>query len=162
MNAFGLAFDAVAEDDDEPVSDGFDSDDAFGSSDDEHGGYVHSGTDSDADSDSSDEDEGFIHYQGRISLIKKKRLQELVKLCKAMDFYRFHWSPTSKEVADSGDIFYVMKADTRIAGPWANTDPEKQYTPRQIRMIDELRHWQQEIVDNLQVFDTRSINVIII
>ena len=60
------------------------------------------------------------------------------------NFYRFHWSPTSKEVSDSGDLFYVQKADSRIDGPWSSVDPEPSYIPRQIRMITELRHWQQE------------------
>ena len=116
--------------------------------------------DGEHDSDDDDADGGFIHWQGRISLIKKKRLSELVKLCKMSNFYRFHWSPTSKDVSDSGDLFYVQKADSRIDGPWSSIDPEPAYIPRQIRMITELRHWQQEVVDNLEVFDTRSINVI--
>ena len=122
-------------------------------------GVIHDGSEYDSDV-SEDESEGYIHWQGRISLIKKKRLQELVKLCKMSNFYRFHWSPTSKEVSDSGNLFYVQKADSRIDGPWSNIDPEPSYIPRQIRMITELRPWQQEIVDSLSNFDTRTINVI--
>ena len=54
----------------------------------------------------------------------------------------------------------LQKADSRIDGPWSSVDPEPAYIPRQIRMITELRHWQQEVADTLNIFDTRSINVI--
>ena len=98
----------------------------------------------------SDDDEGdvFIHWQGRLSLIEKTRLSELVKLCKMNNFDRFHWSPTSKEVSGSGDSLNAQKADSRIDGPWSSIEPEPSYIPRQIRTITELRHWQQELVDH--------------
>ena len=149
----------TAEDGVDELSDFEPDDENWSDVDQDMDGVIHDGSEYGSDV-SEDESEGYIHWQGRISLIKKKRLQELVKLCKMSNFYRFHWSPTSKEVSDSGNLFYVQKADSRIDGPWSNIDPEPSYIPRQIRMITELRPWQQEIVDSLSNFDTRTINVI--
>ena len=52
-----------------------------------------------------------------------------------------------------------MKADSRVDGHWKNDDPAPAYIPRQIRMIQELRPWQQEIVDTIDTFDTRTMVV---
>lgn len=94
---------------------------------------------------------GYLHFQGRVSLKVKKRLNELK--CP----FGIHWSVTSK--ASSGDDFYVTKEDTRTAGPWLSTD-EILYIPRQIREIGSLRSWQQSIVDKMTDWDTRSINMV--
>ena len=53
-----------------------------------------------------------------------------------------------------------MKDDTRIDGPWKDDD-EEIYIPRQIREIEKLYPWQQHIVDNYDIWDTRSINIVI-
>lgn len=97
---------------------------------------------------------GYEHYQGRISLKMKKRLKQ----CKELFFNDIHLSPTSNE--NKKNMFYVMKDDTRIDGPWKDDD-EEIYIPRQIREIEKLYPWQQHIVDNYDIWDTRSINIVI-
>lgn len=98
---------------------------------------------------------GFIHFQGRFSLKAKKRLDLLVKVKKN----DWHMSITSTE--NSTNEFYVCKADTRLDGPWKNTDEPDRYIPRQIREIGHLRPWQQAIVDDAKVWNTRTINIIL-
>lgn len=100
-------------------------------------------------------DSGYLHYQGRISLIKKRRLNEILKLIKPV-LDKIHLSPTSNNGLDEN--FYVTKEDTRIEGPWKNTD-EVIYIPRQIRGI-ELRPWQKSLIEKSAEWDTRNINII--
>ena len=103
--------------------------------------------------------EGYIHYQGRISLIKKKSGSALIKFFNEEVFKYVHWSPTSIKVAKRGDDFYVTKVDTRLKGPWTDKD-EIIYIPRQIREMEGLRPFQQSIVDNAEIWDKRTINLI--
>ena len=109
--------------------------------------------------DEEEEDEGYIHYQGKISLMKRRRLNELVNLCKVNSLHlsKAHWSPSSNN--GLGQVFYCMKLDTRIAGPWQDTDEPEIVMPRQLRHIKELRPWQQEICDRSQYnWNPRTIN----
>jgi hypothetical protein len=101
-------------------------------------------------------DSGYIHYQGRISLVKKRRKHELLKLFQNPPQYL---EPTSNPEYTKGDAFYQQKIDTRIEGPWSDTD-EEIYIPRQIREMDGLRPFQQHIVDNATEWDKRTINMI--
>lgn len=89
------------------------------------------------------------HYQGRISLKVKKRIGEFSLL-------GAHLSKTSKENMDND--FYVCKEETRIAGPWRDTDV---YIPRQVREIGTLYKWQQHIEDDINKWDTRTINIVL-
>nr|AQU11740.1 replication protein [Cruciviridae sp.] len=93
------------------------------------------------------------HFQGRFSLKVKARLTALIKI-----FVSWHLSITSKINKDNN--FYVTKEDTRINGPWSSEDVNI-YIPRQVREIVNLHPWQQQIVDNANVWDTRTINVIL-
>ena len=91
---------------------------------------------------------GYLHYQGRISLkIKTRKMIGSISP-------KVHWSPTSGP--SNNNVFYVMKAETRLKGPWTDKDA---YIPRQVRGIT-LKTWQQAIVDNVGVWDTRTINVV--
>lgn len=101
-------------------------------------------------------DTGYEHFQGRFSLIKKRRLQEAIKLLQ-VPFPKIHLSITHDM---TGVWCYVMKADTRIDGPWKDDDPEPTYVPRQLREVTELRPWQKEILEKAKVFDTREIHII--
>ena len=93
---------------------------------------------------------GYEHYQCRIRLKVRDRISKVIKM-----FPFAHVSVTSTECKD--DDFYVMKDDTRIKGPWSD---KKQRVPRQIRDIV-LRPWQQKIVDMIEKWDTRTINIVI-
>lgn len=105
-------------------------------------------------------DGGYKHFQGRLSLIKKRRAGELVKLLKDYDFLEgIHITPTSNN--GRADVnFYCLKDDTRIEGPWTDND-EKVFIPRQIREISELRKWQEDVINISKIWDTRTINIIV-
>lgn len=99
---------------------------------------------------------GYLHYQGRISLTDKLRLNELIdtKILPS----QAHWSRTQTKTKG---FDYVMKEDTRILGPWKDTDKPK-YIPRQYRgKMNTLRPFQKHIIDSAYTFDERTINVII-
>lgn len=96
---------------------------------------------------------GKLHLQGRISLKVKERLTGLKKKYPRTT----HWSVTS--AANRDNQFYVLKEDTRVAGPWTSEEKEV-YIPRQVREIERLRPWQQYIYDHYDDWDKRSINVI--
>lgn len=100
---------------------------------------------------------GYKHYQGRISLNEKKRKTTLLKeLKKIEELETMHISATSNGGKDN-DI-YVTKEKSRIAGPWSDkTENVTTYIPRQIRDI-ELRPWQKLVVDDAEIWNTRTIN----
>lgn len=102
-------------------------------------------------------DSGYEHYQGRISLIKKRRGCEALKLLRTK-LAKIYISPTSNNGME--EEFYVLKEDTRVLGPWTDKD-EVTYIPRQVREMTTLRPWQQSVIDMHDVWDTRKIHVII-
>lgn len=89
------------------------------------------------------------HFQGRMSLKTKKRIGEFV-------FFHAHLSKTSNENRDN--FFYVTKEETRISGPWCDEDI---VLPRQVREIESLYEWQKQIENNICVWNTRIINVVV-
>ncbi len=101
-------------------------------------------------------DSGYKHYQGRLSLIKKRRKHEALRLFSHPPNYL---EPTNTSEYLTGDAFYQTKKDTRILGPWSDQDKEL-YIPRQIREIENLYPFQQKIVDSVCGWDKRSINLV--
>ncbi len=103
-------------------------------------------------------DSGYIHYQGRMSLIKKRLKHQLLKLFK-QDEAPNYLEPTTNPEYTKGDAFYQTKVDTRVEGPWTDQD-EQVYIPRQVREMGALRPFQQRIIDDVNVWDKRTINII--
>lgn len=108
------------------------------------------------------EKSGYLHYQGRLSLIKKCRPATVLKLFKEKS--KPNWiRPTVKSEAEkythNGDAFYQMKEQTRISGPWSDKDVPS-YIPRQIREVKQLRPFQQHIINDAGNWDTRTINMV--
>lgn len=106
---------------------------------------------------------GYRHFQGRLSLIKKRRKSEIIKLFKAQDrIMPRYFKPTSNPTFYTGNNFYVMKEETRIEGPWTEKEyqSEEIYIPRQVREMKTLRPFQTQIIENAKVWDTRTINVV--
>lgn len=97
----------------------------------------------------------YLHYQGRVSLIKKLTIGQLIKAT-PVSLKGIHWSCTSNNCEDND---YVTKEYTRVDGPW-NIDDEIDYIPKQIREIENLFDWQQEVINNLTIWDKRTINFI--
>ncbi len=103
-------------------------------------------------------DTGYRHFQGKLNLKKKRRLQEISPLLQdEPPLKKIRLSPTSKN--NIGKTHYIIKKDTRKDGPWTHED-EVIYIPRQIREIKQLYPWQQSIIDKVNDWDTRTINVI--
>jgi len=97
------------------------------------------------------QDTGYIHWQGKFSLIKKKRNSELLPL-----FCANYLQPSASKTFD-----YVMKQDTRLEGPYTNKDAPAMYVPVQYRHKT-LRRWQEHLiqVSMMQRHDPRTINVL--
>lgn len=100
------------------------------------------------------------HYQGRFSLRVKKRPSTLANDCKGTPLEGAHFSPTAGVNRDNWS--YVMKADTRVKGPWKDTDAIPQEEPNEIKG-KALMPWQQSVVDDCKskVENQRGINVIV-
>lgn len=65
---------------------------------------------------------GYIHYQGELQLLKKRRLTDIYTLIPGGTT---HWTPKSNGAIKKGVRFsYVLKDDTRIAGPWTDQNPD--------------------------------------
>lgn len=104
-------------------------------------------------------DTGYVHYQGRVSLIKRRRVGKAIKLFKEKDvFKKVHLSPSS--TASGTSMCYVMKDDTRTSGPWKDTDPKVLYVPRHIAEVKTLRPFQADILKMATVYDTRKVDMI--
>jgi len=107
-------------------------------------------------------DSGYRHYQGRISLIKKRRIGEkhiLLKLFKEKP--PNYLEPTTNREFHTGEAFYCMKEDTREAGPWKDTD-EKKVMTKQLKefMSFTMYPYQVYLKDIAGRFDTRKIDLI--
>lgn len=124
-------------------------------------------TDSSEEYEIDYEDEGYIHWQGVISLIKKKTLSQLVQLMRKHDFelQRAHWSPASNN--SQGSLMYAVKLDTRVGRTYTDRDEKVPPVPRQIAHLnkDTLYSWQRELMLRSDmpnwIHQSRRINVII-
>ena len=106
---------------------------------------------------------GTLHYQGRGSLYKKKRQPELCSLLNEIDLRGMDVSESSNNSTQkNGDVFYSLKYDTKVEGPWMDTTwREPPYIPRQYRdKMDRLYPWQKKILDSRDVFEDRKINMV--
>lgn len=108
-------------------------------------------------------DGGYLHYQGRFSLVKKRRRAELMKLWKDLELEMSlpnYLEPTTSGEFKSTSFSYAMKEDTRTRGPWSDSDNEV-YIPRQYRgLLDKLYPFQKVIFDSSSIFEPRIINLI--
>ena len=103
-------------------------------------------------------DTGYIHYQGRLSLIKKRRKFEAIKLFVCAPHY---FEPTCNPEFIRGDAFYQMKKDTAISAPFTDRDEIKILTPQLNLFLSwGLRPYQERIINESQIFDMRKINLI--
>lgn len=103
-------------------------------------------------------DSGYVHYQGRLRLQKKRRRTTALALFKTKPNY---FQPTVASEFLNGDAFYMIKEDTRIEGPWADTDEVKVLT-RQLKWYfeQEERPFQKQLREESTIFDMRAIDLI--
>lgn len=100
---------------------------------------------------------GYVHWQCQGSLIKKRRLQEILPKLTDAGLKFGYMAPLSIEGREN---IYCMKADTRIDGPWRDDDPPPPVLTKQVEKIKELYPWQKTIIDLLETWDDRSIHVV--
>jgi len=104
---------------------------------------------------------GTLHYQGRGSLFKKLRHAALCSLLNDTPLRGMDVSESSNE-SKTNDMFYTLKYDTRVEGPWSDvTYKVPEYIPRQYRgLMDRLHPWQQQVYDTRHEFNDRVINLV--
>jgi len=111
-------------------------------------------------------DTGYLHYQCRFSLIKKRypaAVRALFPEGKAPSLVSEFLEPTSNE-ASRTTYFYVLKEDTRVGSEFYCDDvhlkllgKDEVYVPRQIQGKT-LYPYQQFILDSMHEFDDRRVN----
>lgn len=107
-------------------------------------------------------DTGYEHWQGRFSLSKKRTKAVLMELWEPLKVPNYLEPTATKN--HTKEHFYAMKTDTRIEGPWTDTDDEVEkekqvYLPRQFQNIT-LYPWQERVLQTGNEFDSRTINLI--
>ncbi|AXH73676.1 MAG: replication associated protein [Circoviridae sp.] len=107
-------------------------------------------------------EDGYKHYQVRLSLKVRKRLSTIKhEIANGKGMILGHITPTSNPTFYQGDMFYVMKEDTRIAGPWSDTDDVKVMTKQLTWFLKQpLRKFQEDIIREAKTFDMRKIDLI--
>ncbi len=106
----------------------------------------------------SGSESGFLHYQAMFSLKRKRRLKELISVMDSLGLFPGrHLSPQCTKNLE--DWSYAGKEETRVEGPWIYQEPL--YIPRQVRECPNLRSWQKRVLEDVGVWNTRIINVII-
>lgn len=106
---------------------------------------------------------GYLHYQGRLSLIKKARKFDALKLFDDLklpkpNFFEPTVGPPLKHFDYNN---YGSKIATRIRGPWSDKDAPSAYIPRQYRgKLETMYPFQKIIFETATQFDDRNINMI--
>ena len=101
----------------------------------------------------------YLHWQVRIHLMKKKTLPVAIE----DTGIKGNWSITSKGVHKKTSFNYVMKADTRVDGPWTDKDyvvPQKSTRQLTEYLAKERYPWQVTMEAKIQQWDDRKINYI--
>jgi hypothetical protein len=101
-------------------------------------------------------EEGQQHFQGRLHLKVRRRLNGVIELFKGTALEGAHFSITS--LACRQDDFYVTKPDTRLEGPWSDSDPAVFVPPELVNIA--LYPWQEEIVQLSLLYQPRTIHLI--
>lgn len=106
---------------------------------------------------------GFMHYQCRVSLITRLAETTVLNRVKAGEMPNGHWSPTSGEEAKKSQFSYVMKAETKVDGPWS--DKDLQEPPKKTRQLLEFEGyqkypWQLQVIELCKTHDNRSITLV--
>lgn len=101
---------------------------------------------------------GNLHFQGRLNLRRKMRASTYTNLFKEClgpynkYFYKVFFSHTSRNCYN---FDYVMKPETRVAGPWANKDVTEL---RSILPKEKMLVWHKKYEDMLFDYDSKPIN----
>lgn len=101
---------------------------------------------------------GYEHFQGRFNMFKPKRIELAQKIWQEL-LPSIHISPTNNACKTFN---YVMKEDTRIAGPWSDDQPVKKLTTQLVDFLEkDLLPWQEKVIELTREQDFRTIHVIL-
>ncbi|AXQ65784.1 MAG: replication associated protein [Cressdnaviricota sp.] len=106
-------------------------------------------------------DSGYEHWQCRVQLVKKRRVSEVLNMISPV--IGGHWSPTCNKTHHSNSFNYVMKEDTKVAGPWTEKsfmDPPVLTRQLKAFMEKEKRGWQEDVEEIVRQVDDRKITLI--
>lgn len=98
---------------------------------------------------------GYRHWQCRFSLKVGCRMPQVVQSLKRSDMVG-HVTLTSSE--NRTNMFYVMKQEGRILGPFTDEDP---YIPQDVRKITDLMPWQERVRLICTTYQERTINIFV-
>jgi len=107
-------------------------------------------------------DTGYRHWQGRLSLIKRRRKCELMKLFGSFPLANYLEPTLTKEHLK--EAFYQMKIDTKVRGPWTEADyRDPTFVPYQYAgLMDKLFPYQQLIFDKIKnEREKRIVNLVV-
>ena len=103
------------------------------------------------------EEDGRIHFQGRMSMKKRKRISELSQL--ADELNKIKHVHFSVEADEKGSEFYAMKDDTKVEGPWSDKD-KPAYVPKEWLDIPD-QPWWAEAESHLASQGRRKVLIVV-
>lgn len=101
---------------------------------------------------------GYLHWQCKVKLHKKKRLGDMIKLVHKGGITKCDISITSTNAKEKFN--YVMKLDTRVDGPWSDQDQNIEDMPPELKNPKPYPFQDDIIEASQQEPDTRTINVL--
>ena len=109
------------------------------------------------------ETSGYEHWQVRLSLHKKQRFSTFAS--ESMPHIPGCWSVTTLGVHEHNQFNYVMKAQTRVAGPWTDKDenlrPPPIMTDQLLNFLKQDRYsWQNDMEKIATSYDERHLHYV--
>lgn len=92
---------------------------------------------------------GYMHYQGKVSLISKTRQFDIED-----------GDTSASHISDGKSLFnYVTKEASRVAGPWSDKDTPK-FLQKKVEKMTTLYSWQRWLVGEAGIYLDRYIDLI--
>lgn len=106
------------------------------------------------------EETDYEHWQIRLSLHKKTRFEAFSR--EVMPVLPGYWSSTSAPVHAGNQFNYVMKAQTRVSGPWTDKDKDLRPPPVITKQLTNFLQkaaypWQTAMWEHAQTYNERQI-----
>lgn len=105
--------------------------------------------------------DGYVHFQGRHTLKVRSRAPKHLWTEFLDTFNVVRLSPTLDENRDNH--YYVSKSETRVDGPWKDTDKEAPRFTIQLQKHSEqpLQPWEESLLVIAQTWTMRNIEVVV-
>lgn len=107
-------------------------------------------------------DSGYVHWQGRISLFKRKFKHQVWQYFKDENMAVPNYlEPTVNKEFRTGSQFYVLKKETRIEGPWTDHNLEDQKTDtRLVTFANVLRDTSNMYPFQLEILSSGTVEIL--